>query len=46
MQVKLKIRECLKDLRVLQKLTLEQLAVEVGISKSTLENLNRITRGY
>ena len=36
MQVKLTIGERLKDLRIAQKLTLEQLAVEVGISKSAL----------
>ena len=36
MQVKLTIGERLKDLRVVKKLTLEQLAVEVGISKSAL----------
>ena len=36
MQVKLTIGERLKDLRVERKLTLEQLAVEVGISKSAL----------
>ena len=36
MQVKLTIGERLKDLRVEQKLTLEQLAAEVGISKSAL----------
>ena len=36
MQVKLTIGERLKDLRVAKKLTLEQLAVEVGISKSAL----------
>ena len=36
MQVKLTIGERLKDLRVERKLTLEQLAAEVGISKSTL----------
>lgn len=34
MQVKLTIGERLKDLRVERKLTLEQLANEVGISKS------------
>lgn len=36
MQVKLTIGERLKDLRTAQKLTLEQLAAEVGISKSAL----------
>ena len=36
MQVKLTIGERLKDLRVERKLTLEQLAAEVGISKSAL----------
>ena len=36
MQVKLTIGERLKDLRVERKLTLEQLSVEVGISKSAL----------
>ena len=36
MQVKLTIGERLKDLRVERKLTLEQLASEVGISKSAL----------
>ena len=36
MQVKLTIGERLKDLRVERKLTLEQLAEEVGISKSAL----------
>ena len=36
MQIKLTIGERLKDLRVVKKLTLEQLAVEVGISKSAL----------
>ena len=36
MQVKLTIGERLKDLRVERKLTLEQLANEVGISKSSL----------
>jgi len=36
MQVRLTIGERLKDLRVVKKLTLEQLAVEVGISKSAL----------
>ena len=36
MQVKLTIGERLKDLRVEHKLTLEQLASEVGISKSAL----------
>ena len=36
MQVKLTIGERLKDLRVERKLTLEQLADEVGISKSAL----------
>lgn len=36
MQVKLTIGERLKDLRVEQKLTLERLATEVGISKSAL----------
>ena len=36
MQVKLTIGERLKDLRVAKKLTLEQLAAEVGISKSAL----------
>jgi len=35
-QVKLTIGERLKDLRTAQKLTLEQLAAEVGISKSAL----------
>lgn len=37
MQVKLTIGERLKDLRVERKLTLEQLAAEVGISKSALD---------
>ena len=36
MQVKLTIGERLKDLRTAQKLSLEQLAAEVGISKSAL----------
>ena len=36
MQVKLTIGERLKDLRTAQKLTLEQLAAEVDISKSAL----------
>lgn len=36
MQIKLTIGERLKDLRVVKKLTLEQLAAEVGISKSAL----------
>ena len=36
MQVKLTIGERLKDLRTARKLTLEQLAAEVGISKSAL----------
>ena len=36
MQVKLTMGERLKDLRTAQKLTLEQLAAEVGISKSAL----------
>ena len=36
MQVKLTIGERLKDLRVVKKLTLEQLSAEVGISKSAL----------
>ena len=36
MQVKLTIGERLKDLRTAQKLTLEQLSAEVGISKSAL----------
>ena len=36
MQVKLTIGERLKDLRAARKLTLEQLAAEVGISKSAL----------
>lgn len=36
MQVKLTIGERLKDLRVERRLTLEQLAAEVGISKSAL----------
>ena len=36
MQVRLTIGERLKDLRVAKKLTLEQLAVEAGISKSAL----------
>ena len=36
MQVKLTIGERLKDLRTAQKLTLEQLAADVGISKSAL----------
>lgn len=36
MQIKLTIGERLKDLRTAQKLTLEQLAAEVGISKSAL----------
>ena len=36
MQVKLTIGERLKDLRTAQKLTLEQLTAEVGISKSAL----------
>ena len=36
MQVKLTIGERLKDLRTAQKLTLERLAAEVGISKSAL----------
>ena len=36
MQVKLTIGERLKDLRVERKLTLEQLANEVGISQSSL----------
>ena len=36
MQVKLTVGERLKDLRVERKLTLEQLAAEVGISKSAL----------
>ena len=43
MQVKLTIGERLKDLRVERKLTLEQLAAEVGISKSALGNMNQIT---
>lgn len=36
MQVKLTIGERLKDLRVVKRLTLEQLSAEVGISKSAL----------
>ena len=36
MQVKLTIGERLKDLRVERKLTLEQLAAEVGTTKSAL----------
>ena len=42
MQVKLTIGERLKDLRVERKLTLEQLAAEVGISPH-LANMNQIT---
>ena len=43
MQVKLTIGERLKDLRTAQKLTLEQLAAEVGISKSAPVSYTHLT---
>ena len=43
MQVKLTIGERLKDLRVERKLTLEQLAAEVGISKCALGKYASVT---
>ena len=42
MQVKLTIGERLKDLRVERKLTLEQLAAEVGDRKSTRLNSSHL----